>query len=107
MAASSFQFKPAPERWVSGLNQAFAKRSYGQKLYRGFKSRPLRQHRQPKLRYQISDNILISDIEISDIGYLRLAGYPSFPVSSDGMPDIGYLEYRNQLNCSSREPINC
>ena len=30
---------------MSGLNQAFAKRSYGQKVYRGFKSRPLRQQK--------------------------------------------------------------
>ena len=27
---------------MSGLNQAFAKRSYAQKVYRGFESRPLR-----------------------------------------------------------------
>ncbi len=31
-----------PERWVSGLNQQFAKLSYG-KLYRGFESPLLRQ----------------------------------------------------------------
>lgn len=30
------------EKWVSGLNQAFAKRSYAQKVYREFKSRLLR-----------------------------------------------------------------
>lgn len=30
------------ERWVSGLNQRFAKPSYGVNLYREFKSLPLR-----------------------------------------------------------------
>ena len=34
--------KSALERWVSGLNQQFAKLSYG-KLYRGFESPSLRQ----------------------------------------------------------------
>src|SRR4051812_26891542 len=32
-----------PERWLSGRKQRFAKPSYGQKLYRGFESPPLRQ----------------------------------------------------------------
>lgn len=32
-----------PERWLSGRKQRFAKPSYGQKLYRGFESLPLRQ----------------------------------------------------------------
>jgi hypothetical protein len=31
-----------PERWLSGRKQRFAKPSYGQKLYRGFESPPLR-----------------------------------------------------------------
>jgi hypothetical protein len=31
------------ERWLSGRKQRFAKPSYGQKLYRGFESPPLRQ----------------------------------------------------------------
>jgi hypothetical protein len=30
------------ERWLSGRKQRFAKPSYGQKLYRGFESPPLR-----------------------------------------------------------------
>src|SRR5438105_6868606 len=37
------------ERWPSGRRQRFAKPSQGQKLCRGFKSRPLRHHYQELL----------------------------------------------------------
>src|SRR5579872_7016046 len=39
------KYRPArasTERWLSGRKQRFAKPSYGQKLYRGFESPPLR-----------------------------------------------------------------
>ncbi len=38
----ALEFKLNPERWVSGLNQRFAKPPYGVNLYREFKSPPLR-----------------------------------------------------------------